>query len=224
MSGTPRSAAESQARENFSPTTLPIEPPMNAKSMTASSQPRPSIAAWPITIASAEPGLHLGLGEPLGVRAQVEEVERILGVEVGRLLDERARVGERVDPRARAHREVMAALRADPERRLELVVAVVRVAARAGVRVLRRRGRLVVGLDGDVDFGHVASLDRGPRRGVAAAAQRPRAAVSRSSFSTFAGSQARGRSARRRRRCRARGSAPKLPLDARRRSARPARA
>ena len=55
MSGTPRSAAESQARENFSPTTLPIEPPMNAKSMTASSQPRPSIVAWPITIASASP-------------------------------------------------------------------------------------------------------------------------------------------------------------------------
>ena len=55
MSGTPRSAAESQARESFSPTTLPIEPPMNAKSMTASSQPRPSIAACPITIASARP-------------------------------------------------------------------------------------------------------------------------------------------------------------------------
>ncbi len=55
MSGTPRSAAESQARENFSPTTLPIEPPMNEKSMTASSQPRPSIAACPITIASASP-------------------------------------------------------------------------------------------------------------------------------------------------------------------------
>ena len=35
--GIPASAAESQARENFSPTTLPIEPPMKAKSMTASS-------------------------------------------------------------------------------------------------------------------------------------------------------------------------------------------
>ena len=54
-SGIPVSAAASQARENFSPTTLPIEPPMNAKSMTASSHWRPSIAAWPITIASARP-------------------------------------------------------------------------------------------------------------------------------------------------------------------------
>ena len=54
-SGTARSDAESHARENFSPTTLPIDPPMKAKSMTASSQPRPSIAPWPITIASARP-------------------------------------------------------------------------------------------------------------------------------------------------------------------------
>jgi hypothetical protein len=54
-SGTPRSAALSHARENFSPTTLPIEPPMKAKSMTASSQPLPSIAACPITIASPSP-------------------------------------------------------------------------------------------------------------------------------------------------------------------------
>ena len=36
-SGTDRSSAESHARENFSPTALPIEPPMNAKSITASS-------------------------------------------------------------------------------------------------------------------------------------------------------------------------------------------
>ena len=54
-SGTPRCAAPSQARENFSPTTLPIEPPMNAKSITASSHAFPSIAPWPITIASPRP-------------------------------------------------------------------------------------------------------------------------------------------------------------------------
>ena len=38
-SAAPRSIAESQARENFSPTALPIEPPMKEKSITASSQP-----------------------------------------------------------------------------------------------------------------------------------------------------------------------------------------
>ena len=54
-SGTPRSAAPSQARANFSPTTLPIEPPMNAKSITASWQGSPSISARPITIASPSP-------------------------------------------------------------------------------------------------------------------------------------------------------------------------
>ena len=51
-SGMPRSAAESHARENFSPTALPIEPPMNEKSITASSNGWPSSVAWPITIAS----------------------------------------------------------------------------------------------------------------------------------------------------------------------------
>ena len=54
-SGTPRSAAPSQARANFSPTTRPIEPPMNPNSITASWHGSSSIAAWPITIASPRP-------------------------------------------------------------------------------------------------------------------------------------------------------------------------
>ena len=54
-SGTPRSAAASQARANFSPTTLPIEPPMNAKSITASWQGSVSISPAPVIIASPRP-------------------------------------------------------------------------------------------------------------------------------------------------------------------------
>ena len=54
-SGTPASPALSQARTNFSPTTLPIEPPMKEKSMTASWHGCSSIAARPITIASPSP-------------------------------------------------------------------------------------------------------------------------------------------------------------------------
>ena len=54
-SGTPCSTALSQARANFSPTALPIEPPMKAKSITASSQALPSTVARPITIASPSP-------------------------------------------------------------------------------------------------------------------------------------------------------------------------
>ena len=96
-SGISASAAESQARENFSPTTLPIEPPMNAKSMTASSQWRPSIAAAADHHGVGEPGLHLGLGEALGVGTKVEEAERILGMQLRRLLREGARIGERRD-------------------------------------------------------------------------------------------------------------------------------
>ncbi|HEY3070392.1 MAG TPA: hypothetical protein VGJ34_08745, partial [Gaiellaceae bacterium] len=48
---------------------------------------------------------------------------------------EAAFVGEAGDPRARSHREVVAALGTDVEVLLQLVVAVVRAAGRAGVRV-----------------------------------------------------------------------------------------
>ena len=138
-SGTPRSAALSQARANFSPTTLPIEPPMKAKSITASSHGSPSIAAAADHHRVAEPGRDLRLGEPLGVGPQVEEVERVVRAQLGGLLDERALVGELRDPLAGVHREVVAALRADAEVRLQLVVAVVRAAARARVRMSLRR-------------------------------------------------------------------------------------
>ena len=49
------SAARSQARANRSPTTLPIEPPMNAKSIAATRQGCPSTAARPVRIASPSP-------------------------------------------------------------------------------------------------------------------------------------------------------------------------
>src|SRR5436853_5215190 len=66
----------------------------------------------------------------------------------------------------------MAALRTEPERLLELVVPVMGMAARARVRMVGRRSRLVVGLDRNVDVGHGASLDRAPRAQVAAAASK----------------------------------------------------
>ena len=50
-----------------------------------------SIAARPITIASPSPVDDLRLGEPLGVRPQVEEVERVVRAQVGGLLHEAAR-------------------------------------------------------------------------------------------------------------------------------------
>src|SRR3954452_2090398 len=110
----------------------------------------------------AEPGVQLGLREALRVRAQVEEVERILGADVRRLLQEGAGIGVPVDPRAGAHREVVTTVRADPQRRLQLVVPVVRTALRAGVRMLLLcwgRSVLVLDLDVDPGLGHVGSLD-----------------------------------------------------------------
>ena len=101
-SGTPCSAALSQARANFSPTALPIEPPMNAKSMTASSQALPSIAPRPITIASPRPVFSSASARRSRVGPQVEEVEWVVRAEVGGLLDEAALVGEADAMRARA--------------------------------------------------------------------------------------------------------------------------
>ena len=126
---------------------------MNAKSMTASSAAFPSIIRLADQDRLAETRLHLRLRQALRVGPQIEEVERVLGAELGRFLDERALVGERRDPRTSAHREVVAAVRTDPERRLELVVPVVRGARGTRVRVLSRWLWDVPMLDGDVDPG-----------------------------------------------------------------------
>ncbi len=54
-SGSRSVAAASAARQSFSPTTLPMLPPMKPKSMTASMHGTPSMAASPVTIASVRP-------------------------------------------------------------------------------------------------------------------------------------------------------------------------
>jgi hypothetical protein len=101
----------------------------------------------------ALPRLHLRLDEPVGVGPQIEEVERVVGAQVGRLLDEAALVEQLRDPLVRPHREVVAALAAETEVLGQLVVAVVRPAGGAGVRVALLRLRLggcVPVLDRDV--------------------------------------------------------------------------
>ena len=135
-SGTPRSAARSAARENFSPTALPIEPPMNAKSMTASSQGRRSIAAAPATSASPSP-VAISAWAIRSVYAFRSKNES--GSAERRSASSSTNVPRSAswEIRSRArHGEVVVALGADPQVRLELVVAVVRPALRAGVRVL----------------------------------------------------------------------------------------
>ena len=55
ISGRRWASACSAARVTFSPTTAPIEPPMNPKSMTQIETPWPSIAPVPRTAASRSP-------------------------------------------------------------------------------------------------------------------------------------------------------------------------
>ena len=129
----------------------------------------------------AETGRHLGLGQSLGVGLEVEELERVARPQRGLVLGEGAGVGQLLDPLVPAHGEVMAALRADPEQRLQLVVAIVRPAAGTRVRMLLRRHVVeacLLVLDRDVDLvggGHLRHL----RPGSPADGYRPAAATSR---------------------------------------------
>ena len=56
-SGRSSPAASSTLRQSFSPTTLPMLPPMKPKSITASTHGVPSMVAVPVTIASLRPVL-----------------------------------------------------------------------------------------------------------------------------------------------------------------------
>ena len=63
----------------------------------------------------AEAGRHLRLGQAVRVGAEIEEVQRIGRAKARVLLDECATVGELGDPLARPHREMVPAMRADPQ-------------------------------------------------------------------------------------------------------------
>ena len=141
-SGTSRAAPRSRRRAtNFSPTTLPIEPPMNAKSITASWQGCRSIVALPITIASPSPVSSSASASRSVYGRRSKKPSGSAERRSAASSTKRARVGELLDPLARRDREVVAALRADAQVSLELVVAVVRAAGGTGVRdaLLRRR-------------------------------------------------------------------------------------
>ena len=132
----------------------------------------------------AEAGCELGLRQALDVGSQVEERQRVGRAQVGCLL-EKLPSSASCAIRSRAlDREVVAALPADPERRRELVVAVVRAARRARVGMLlglaarepacsRSRRR-------SWSFQHRGSLDPA-LQAVAAGGHRPSAAANRAS-------------------------------------------
>ena len=132
MSGTRAASACSAARVTFSPTTAPIEPPMNPKSMTQIATGRPSMAPVPHTRRVAHAGRGLGRREPVRVRLLVDEAERVDRLEARRrALDQVSGSSSCSSARRRRQPEVVAAGRADPHRLVELLVEQHRLARRA---------------------------------------------------------------------------------------------
>ena len=123
ISGTRSARAASAARVTFSPTTAPIEPPMNPKSMTQIATRAALDAAGPPDRGVPQARRELRGGDAVGVRLLVDEPERVADCEPGVALVERALV-ERAAPGAPGRREpeVVTARRADSERLVELLV------------------------------------------------------------------------------------------------------
>ena len=92
----------------------------------------------PTIAASRRPVERSAARSRSGIGLRVDELERVVRVEAAGDLGEGALVGELHDPLPRRHREVVPAVRADPQVRDHLVLAVVRVAVGAGVARARR--------------------------------------------------------------------------------------
>ena len=168
-SGTRSASAASAARATFSPTTAPIDPPMNPKSMTriairwASIRPNPQTAASRRPVASWAAATRSGYAfwstNPSGssdTRPGVALLERVL-VEQLRQADRRRQP------------EVVAARRAHAHRLLELLVEQLLLARRAA-RPHRLGVGLAAGAEGREAAGH---QDRGPARPPATASRPP---------------------------------------------------
>ena len=93
----------------------------------------------------AQPGGHLGLAQALGVRAQIGERERIGRAHVEGELAEAPGIGELLHALLGPHREMVSAHRADAQSGAQLVLAIVRLAVRAGVRMQLRAGKRLLG-------------------------------------------------------------------------------
>ena len=100
--GTASSMAAAPEREKRSPTTEPMEPPRNRKSMTPSATRRAGQAQRPASIASDSPVFELRFLQPIHVGAAIEEVEGVRRPQVARHLLPGAGVGQLRDPLERA--------------------------------------------------------------------------------------------------------------------------
>ena len=113
-------SAASKQRAIFSPTTLPMLPPMKRKSNRPMATGWPSMRPVPHTAASRRPVLMCAASSRSGYALLVVEAERVAGGQAGVALDERALVEQQVDPLADAHPEVVPAGRADAKVALQL--------------------------------------------------------------------------------------------------------
>ena len=97
-SGTRAASACSAARVTFSPTTAPIEPPMNPKSMTQMATGISGDGAGAPQRRVAHAGRCLGGGQPVDVGLAVDEAERVHRLEAGVVLDPALVVDQLLEP------------------------------------------------------------------------------------------------------------------------------
>ncbi len=107
-----RASARSNTRVIFSPTTEPIEPPMNSKTKTPISTGCPSIRPDAQRMASDCPPPRRAAAQSLGVALRVLEAERVDALDGRVLVLDAVRVQQELQPRDSGHREVMLAMRA----------------------------------------------------------------------------------------------------------------
>ena len=164
-SGIRSSSAASAARATFSPTTAPIEPPMNAKSMTTIATGVPSIRPVPHTAASRSPVASCAAATRSGYAFWSTKPERVHRHEPGVALLPGALVEQLRQAHRRRQPEVVAARRADVHRLLELLVEQLLLARRAARPHVLGAGGLAPGAEGRELHRHQAGPPRPGRRG-----------------------------------------------------------
>ena len=134
-----RSSASSAARVIASPTAPLMLPPTNPKSIAAIDQRQLLDRARSIERARLQPGLALGVTDPIGVGLGVEERERVERLEIAAQLLEAARIQQLGQPLGEAKAEVVVALRAHPKVALQALVVHERLAVGAPEPLCRHR-------------------------------------------------------------------------------------
>ena len=114
ISGMLLSAACRAARAKRSPTTEPMEPPMNANSKAQATTGRPNNVPVTLTSASFSPVFFCACQQPIAIAFAVTELQRILRLQVCRQLLLRLGIEEDIEALPRADAHVVITLRDKP--------------------------------------------------------------------------------------------------------------